>query len=531
MAQTKSDWRCALLAARAAIPETTRRVASDAIARRVLALPEFVAAGSILGYVALGAEVDAATLLAEASAAKIRAYVPCADHSIEHPLWTEYGRCATAHEGVEAQALSYPVFAIVPGVGFDFSGTRLGRGSGFYDRALAALREGGSRSGRWARLRVSDRSGAPARSVGSGRRRRRVRAACRDSEPGWQSKKGGARAMIELALALLVAAVVIGGIVALSIRRRTDSQDRLHRAEEESRRATEDTRRASETMLEQARLKAESIVLQARADHEERAQRERLEFQAIERRLLAREEAIDLRTATLEGRSADLAKQEQSLLDRKEHVSASEAEVARLAAAAREALEHAAGLTREEAKRAVLEEIVAEARHEAGKRIRQVEEEAREEADRKAKKIITIAIERLAGDFIAERTVSVVHLPSDDMKGRIIGREGRNIRAIEAATGVDLIIDDTPEAVIVSCHSPDPSRDRAHCARATDFGWAHPSGSDRGGRPQGRAGGRGERPRGRPAGDFRGRRARRSSRDRQAARDAEVPLLATRRTC
>lgn len=143
MAQTKSDWRCALLAARAAIPETTRRVASDAIARRVLALPEFVAAGSILGYVALGAEVDAATLLAEASAAKIRAYVPCADHSIEHPLWTEYGRCATAHEGVEAQALSYPVFAIVPGVGFDFSGTRLGRGSGFYDRTLAALREGG----------------------------------------------------------------------------------------------------------------------------------------------------------------------------------------------------------------------------------------------------------------------------------------------------------------------------------------------------------------------------------------------------
>jgi ribonuclease Y len=207
-------------------------------------------------------------------------------------------------------------------------------------------------------------------------------------------------------------------------------------------------------MLEQARLKAESIVLQARADHEQHAQKERLEFQAIERRLLAREEAIDLRTATLEGRSADLTKQEQSLLDRKEHVSASEAEAARLTAAAREALEHAAGLTREEAKRAVLEEIVAEARHEAGKRIRQVEEEAREEADRKAKKIITIAIERLAGDFIAERTVSVVHLPSDDMKGRIIGREGRNIRAIEAATGVDLIIDDTPEAVIVSCHSP-----------------------------------------------------------------------------
>ena len=120
----------------------------------------------------------------------------------------------------------------------------------------------------------------------------------------------------------------------------------------------------------------------------------------------------------------------------------------------RQQLERVAGLTREEAKRSLIEQMVDEARHEAAKHIRLVEEEARAEADRKGKKIITIAIERLAGEFIAERTVSVVHLPSDDMKGRIIGREGRNIRAIEAATGVDLIVDDTPEAVIVSCHNP-----------------------------------------------------------------------------
>src|SRR5439155_1101308 len=98
--------------------------------------------------------------------------------------------------------------------------------------------------------------------------------------------------------------------------------------------------------------------------------------------------------------------------------------------------------------------IVDEARHDAARHIRQIEGEAREEADRRAKKIVSIAIERLAGEFVTERTVSVVPLPSDDMKGRIIGREGRNIRAIEAATGVDLIIDDTPEVVVISCHNP-----------------------------------------------------------------------------
>jgi ribonuclease Y len=254
---------------------------------------------------------------------------------------------------------------------------------------------------------------------------------------------------------ILVAVALIAGawglVSGLGGNRR---RSRLAIAEEDARRALDDARRSGETMLEQARLKAEGIVLQARADHEQQVQKERLELQAIENRLLVREEAIDLRIATLEGRSAELSKQEQALLDRKQQASAHEAEVARLTAQAREALESAAGMTREEAKRTLIEDVVAEARHEAGKRIRQVEEEAREEADRKAKKIVTIAIERLAGDFIAERSVSVVHLPSDDMKGRIIGREGRNIRAIEAATGVDLIIDDTPEAVIVSCHSP-----------------------------------------------------------------------------
>lgn len=243
-------------------------------------------------------------------------------------------------------------------------------------------------------------------------------------------------------------------VLLMMLWRRFSKRERMRRLDEESRRIVDDAHRRSEALLEESRLKAEKLLLQVRTEHEQLVQKEKADLQAIEKRLLAREEAIDVRTVTLESRSADVGKQEQSLLDRKQELAAEAARVAELALQARMALEEVAGLTREEAKRALIEEVSAEAKREVARRVRLVEEQAREEADRRAKKIIAVAIERLAGEFVTERTVSVVHLPSDDMKGRIIGREGRNIRAIEAATGVDLIIDDTPEAVVVSCHSP-----------------------------------------------------------------------------
>jgi len=221
-----------------------------------------------------------------------------------------------------------------------------------------------------------------------------------------------------------------------------------------STRALAEARGEVEAIKREAELEAKEILVQARAEAERETRERRRELQQTEKRLAAKEETIDRRTEQVERRDGDLGKRELKLKQQEELLERREAEVDELAESARRRLEELAGLTREEAKRTLVQEMVDEARHEAAKRIRLIEEEARTDADRKAKKIVSIAIERLAGEFVTERTVSVVHLPSDDMKGRIIGREGRNIRAIEAATGVDLIIDDTPEAVVISCHNP-----------------------------------------------------------------------------
>jgi ribonuclease Y len=254
---------------------------------------------------------------------------------------------------------------------------------------------------------------------------------------------------------LLVALLLGGGLAALleSLRR---YQTRSHAASaaETARRIVEEARKDADHLRVEARTQAAGLAAQARTEAERAIADERHQLDSVERRLQTREEQIEQKVRTADGRDGELQRRDETLRGRETQLDERETTIARLTEETREALERVAGLTRDEAKRTLVDQMVDEAKHDASKRIRQVEEEAREESDRKAKKIITIAIERLAGEFIADRTVSVVHLPSDDMKGRIIGREGRNIRAIEAATGVDLIIDDTPEAVIVSCHSP-----------------------------------------------------------------------------
>jgi ribonuclease Y len=237
------------------------------------------------------------------------------------------------------------------------------------------------------------------------------------------------------------------------MRRRSEAVD-LEAARIQGQEITKEAQARSELIVKEAELKAKDLIVQARADAERDVRDRRRELQSAEAKLESREEAFEKRLEAFERREADLNRRDQSVRTREKNLSEKEAERDRLIDEARTKLEAVAGLTREEAKRSLIDEMVGQARTEAAKQIRVVEEEAREEADRRAKRIVAIAIERLAGEFVAERTVSVIALPSDEMKGRIIGREGRNIRAIEAATGVDIIIDDTPEAVVISCHNP-----------------------------------------------------------------------------
>jgi ribonuclease Y len=250
---------------------------------------------------------------------------------------------------------------------------------------------------------------------------------------------------------------IIGGammVFAVYLARRRSFVAGAEAARREVQVLVDEAKSKGELLIKEAELKAKDLLVEARAQVEREVRDERRELAALESKLAAREESIDKRLEGFERRDAELNRRDQALRAREKALGERESEHQALIDAARAKLEAVAGLTRDEARRQLVDEMVGQARHDAARQIRVVEEEAREEADRRAKRIVSIAIERLAGEFVTERTVSVLALPNDEMKGRIIGREGRNIRAIEAATGVDIIIDDTPEAVVISCHNP-----------------------------------------------------------------------------
>lgn len=249
--------------------------------------------------------------------------------------------------------------------------------------------------------------------------------------------------------------VVLGGVGvwALVLRQRWQHKT-IGNAEETAQLILKEVRKESSVIKKEAEVQAKDILLQSKTELEKEHRERRKEIQQGERRLQSREETLEKRAVTLDNRETELSRREQGFKTREEAVDKKAQEYQGLIEETRQQLEQIADMNREEAKNVLLEQMLSDARSQAARQIMAVEEEARDEADRRARKIITVAVERLAGEFVSERTTAVISLPSDDMKGRIIGREGRNIRAIEAATGVDLIVDDTPEAVLISSHSP-----------------------------------------------------------------------------
>ncbi|MGI6583416.1 MAG: ribonuclease Y [bacterium] len=225
------------------------------------------------------------------------------------------------------------------------------------------------------------------------------------------------------------------------------AEAKIASAEEAAKRILEQAEKEGEAKKREITLEAKEEVHKLRADQEREYRERRNELQRMERRVVQKEEALDRKMELLE-------KKENELVSREADVQRIKEELEELYRKQLAELERLSGLSSEEAKNILLTNIEKEIRHEAAMMIKEIESQAKEEAEKRAKKHIALAIQRCAADHVTETTVSVVSLPSDEMKGRIIGREGRNIRALETLTGIDLIIDDTPEAVILSGFDP-----------------------------------------------------------------------------
>lgn len=254
---------------------------------------------------------------------------------------------------------------------------------------------------------------------------------------------------------VLTAAVSLAaGWFAYMFKNRRFGSQKVRSMESQAQRLLEDAKREADNLLRDAKIQAKDQLIRMKQDFEQEKRNERRELQKVEERLQDKEEKVERRAEQLERRAQDIEQRERGLDGLKSDLERAKAENLTLTQSLRQELERIAGLTTEEAKARLIEHVEGEARIEAAKLIRQIEEEAKETAERKANWVISTSIQRLANHHVQEKTVSVVPLPNDDIKGRIIGREGRNIRTLEQLTGIDLIVDDTPEAVVISGFNP-----------------------------------------------------------------------------
>ncbi|MFT8314700.1 MAG: ribonuclease Y [Clostridium sp.] len=252
--------------------------------------------------------------------------------------------------------------------------------------------------------------------------------------------------LINYWMIIVVVLVILVVIIELYIRKKY-SWAKISKAEEDAKNIRDEASREAESMKKESILEAKDEVHKLRVDFEKESRERRSEIQRLERRNIQREEALDKKSELIE-------KKEDNLNARESAMEEKEKSIEELYQNQRKEIERLSNLSSEEAKELLLEEVRKEIKHESAVMIKEMETRAKEEADKKAREIITCAIQRCAADHVAESTVYVVSLPNDEMKGRIIGREGRNIRALETLTGIDLIIDDTPEAVILSGFDP-----------------------------------------------------------------------------
>ena len=247
----------------------------------------------------------------------------------------------------------------------------------------------------------------------------------------------------------LAAGLFIGILACILYRNKKakDDKEKIANAEEEALRIINDAIKSAESKKREATLEAKEEILRSRKEYEKEEKERRADLQKQERRLQQKEENIDRKTDAIEKKEEALA-QKHAALDKEND------EIKIIKRSQTEMLERISGFTADEAKKYLIEQVESEVTHETALKIKEIEARAKDEADQYAREIVASAIQRCAADHVAEITVSVVPLPNDEMKGRIIGREGRNIRTIETLTGVDLIIDDTPEAITVSCFEP-----------------------------------------------------------------------------
>ncbi len=255
--------------------------------------------------------------------------------------------------------------------------------------------------------------------------------------------------MVTTVIAVLVAIILSAAVTwpfAVNYRKKV-VEEKLGNAEDRAREIVDEALKTAETKKREAMLEVKEESMKTRNELEKETKERRAELQRYERRVLSKEESLDKKTEAIERREAGFAARESQLEKKR-------AEVEELSAKRLQELERISGLTSEQAKEYLLKTVEDDVKHETAKLVKELESRAKEQADKKAKDYIVTAIQKCAADHVAETTISVVQLPNDEMKGRIIGREGRNIRTLETMTGVDLIIDDTPEAVILSGFDP-----------------------------------------------------------------------------